>query len=373
MNNWLEINAAAIRANLHQFQKLVGKQRTAVVLKSNAYGHGLKQVYEILKGENLKWIATNYLTEAKKLRELEFEGHILIVGPIFSSELADALKLNCEVFVSSHEVLRTWVGMPSRPKAHIKFDTGLSRQGFSHEQHLEIIKTLKPAWRDVAGVCTHFANVEDVLEQEYAQLQLSRFALIKQAFEKEGFSGIFHSAASASALILPESHFDLCRIGISLFGQWPSNATKLSYANGHRKVIDLEPAISWKSKVQLVKSVKRGEFIGYGCTFRAAKDMTIALVPVGYFEGYPRICSNSQSYVLIGENRCQITGRISMNMMVADVSHLPNVACEDEVVLIGRQGSEYISATDVAGWAQTIHYELLTRLNADIPRLVINQ
>jgi len=372
MNNWLEINAAAIRANLHQFQKLVGKQRTAVVLKSNAYGHGLQEVFEILKGENLKWICTNYLTEAKALRQLGFDGHILNVGPIFASELNDAVSLKCEVFISSLEVLQSWLANSHRPKAHIKFDTGLSRQGFLHEQHHEIIQALKPAWNDVAGVCTHFANVEDVLEQEYAQLQLSRFALIKQGFEREGFKGLFHSAASASALILPESHFDLCRIGISLYGQWPSNATKLSYANSHRKVIELEPAISWKSKVQLVKPVKKGEFIGYGCTFRAAKDMKIALIPVGYFEGYPRICSNSQTYVLIGDNRCQITGRISMNMMVADVSHLTQVAANDEVVLMGRQGSEYISATDVASWAQTIHYELLTRLNADIPRLVTN-
>lgn len=372
MLTWIELNAENLKHNFRLFAKIMGAEKLAPVLKSNAYGHGLKEIYQVLSTENPTWISVNYVEEGALLRSLGYKGRILVVGPFIPGELQTAAKNKLELFLGHDEGLSAWLSAKEKPDVHIEFDTGMSRQGFRPSDASKVAEQLLSQKEMVKGVCMHFANVEDVTEHDYARLQLNKFEAAKQEFSTRGFKFINHSASSASVLILGESRFDLARFGISLYGFWPSQATRLSYKQLHGDLIDLKPVLSWRTKITSINRVAQGQYVGYGCTFKARHDMTIAVLPVGYFEGYPRMASGSQAYVLIQGERCPIVGRICMNMMMVDVTDIKSkVAVHDVVTLIGKDGSETISASDVATWAETIHYELVTRLNPAIERRVV--
>lgn len=369
MWNWLELNADALKHNVKTFHKTLGRERAAFILKANAYGHGLKETYDIIASENPAWIGVNYFYEAEKIRDWGYQGRMIVVGPFVPEDIAPAAKRDVELFLGHEEGLAAWLAAPAKPKLHIEFDTGMSRQGFLPKNAGRIANDLLPHRDLIAGICMHFANVEDVTEHSYADTQLERFEESREEFSKLGFKLLVHAASSASSLILDSSRFDLCRVGISLYGFWPSQATKISYAQLHGKDgFELKPVMSWRTRITSINDVQSGQYIGYGCTFKARHNMRIAILPVGYFEGYPRIASGSPAYVLIHGERCPIVGRICMNMMMVDVTDLKAVAVGETATLIGRDQAESIAASDVAAWSQTIHYELVTRLNPDIPR-----
>lgn len=372
MINWIELNPENLRQNFRVFSRLVGPEKLAVVLKSNAYGHGLSQVFEILKTETPGWIAVNYVEEGAQLRELGFQGRVLVVGPFIPEQMHEAARLKLELFLGHDEGLDAWLKAPAKPDIHIEFDTGMSRQGFRPELAAQVAERLVPHKASLRGVCMHFSNVEDVTEHDYAKIQMERFSLARSQFVSRDFKFISHAASSASALILDESRFDLNRVGISLYGFWPSQATKISYRQLHQDLVDLKPVLSWRTKVTSINNVVQGQYIGYGCTYRARHDMRVAVLPVGYYEGYPRMASGSPAVVLIGGHRYPIVGRVCMNMMMVDVTHGPkSVKVGDTVTLIGQDGSEALSAAEVANWAQTIHYELLSRLHPAIERRIL--
>lgn len=371
MHSWLEISRSALQNNFNVFRSIGGSSTLAPVLKSNAYGHGLKEVYEALASEKLEWLCVAYLNEAKELRQLGYEGRILMVAPVFESEFSDLEYLQVDIMLTHFEQLDAWVGSPNKPRVHLKIDTGLTRQGFLPEQAEELCRRLGQNKPLIVGICTHFANVEDVLEHDYADQQILNFKKASDVLRKHGFNFIEHCASSASSLILAPSRFDLLRVGVSMYGLWPSPATRLSYLQINTKIPDLRTALTWKTSVAMLKKVKAGAFIGYGCTYRALKDMQVAVLPMGYNEGYPRLAGDDKSYVLIRGQRCPLVGRISMNLMVVDVSHLQTVHRYDEVVLIGRSGNEEIDASRLAGWANTIHYELVTRIHPSLPRKLV--
>ncbi len=372
MLTWIEINAENIRHNYRQFADIIGPKKTVPVVKSNAYGHGLNEIHQALHSESPTWFAVNYVGEGKRLRDLGFKGRIMVVGPFAPHEMSDAKAADLEMFLGHLEGLDAWLAAAAKPMLHLEFDTGMSRQGFSPEASDAIVEKLLPYKELVKGLCMHFANVEDVTEHEYAKLQLQRFDHAQKSFEKRGFDVLRHAASSASTLILDESRFDLARVGISLYGFWPSQATKISYKQLHGRLLDLRPALSWKSTITSINAVAQGQYIGYGCTFKARHAMSVAVIPVGYFEGYPRLASGSQAYVLIDGERCPIVGRICMNMMMVDITDIKAKAkVGDVVTLIGTDGKETVAASDVATWAETIHYELVTRLNPAIERRVV--
>lgn len=367
----IEISAAAIRHNYRTLQKLVAPSIMVPVIKANAYGHGLGEVYQALEAERPPWVAVNYLSEAAELRHRNYQGRILVVGPAVSRELGEATKLGAEIVVGNDSVLAGWLAIEPKPRIHIKFDTGMSRQGFLPECAGELVSKLVPHAGLVVGVCTHFANVEDVTDQAYADRQLQLFQNAAQVLRQGGLSLIEHAASSASSLILAPSRLHLSRIGISLYGVWPSPVTRVSFLQLQSNILELRPALSWLTEVTTVKDVRSGDYIGYGCTYRAIRDMRVAVLPVGYYEGYPRIAGEHPAYVLLHGKRAPLVGRICMNMMMVDVTHINAVNIGDTVTLIGRDQDEYLSAHEVAHWAQTIHYELLTRLNPEIPRRLV--
>jgi len=371
MLSTIELSSAAIRHNYNLFCLLARKERVAPVLKSNAYGHGLAEVYQVLASESPAWICVNYVAEGAKLRGFGYSGRILVVGPAVAREIPVATALDLDLVLGNQAVLAAWLQAGAPGRIHIKIDTGMSRQGFALSEAAVVAQLLDPHRAKIVGLCTHFANVEDVTDHGYATKQLEVFKRAAKVFADAGFQLMLHAASSASALIMTKSHFDLVRVGISLYGSWPSPLTRVSYLQLQNQVLDLQPVLSWRTEVTTVRPVDAGQFIGYGCTFRAIRDMRVAVLPVGYYEGYPRIAGEAASYVLIRGARCPIVGRICMNMMMVDTTHLPTVEVGDQVTLIGTDGNDEVSAQDLAGWARTIHYELLTRLHPDIPRQLV--
>lgn len=368
----IEIDAAALKNNFREFKKIAGTSVVVPVLKSNAYGHGLKEVWSALASEKPAWLAVNYVEEAASLRQLGFAGRILVVGPAVVAELARAGALDLDMVVGTADVIGQLAAQVKKVRLHIKIDTGMSRQGFLPEQIGEVLQICRKHNVTPVGLCTHFANVEDVTDQSYALHQMAAFEQAVKQFDQAGLKVLRHSASSASSLIMPSSLFDLVRLGISLYGVWPSPLTRVSYLQLNAKVANLLPVLTWKTEITTIKKVHAGQFIGYGCTFRANREMDIAVLPVGYSEGYPRLAGEGSAYVLIRGERCPIVGRICMNMMMVDVSHTSkNLKIGDEVVLIGKSGAETVSASDIATWSKTIHYEIFTKLHPDIPREIV--
>ncbi len=371
MKSLIEINASALRNNLRIFTKLAGQAQVAPVLKANAYGHGFRETYLSLKDEIPNQIVVNYLAEAQELRNLGYEKAIIIVGPISPNELNLARACQAGVTIGDKTILESWVSTAERPKAHIKFDTGMGRQGFAPDEAPQLAYFLKSNQGDVIGISSHFANVEDVTEHEYADRQIRLFKQSLAAFRDQGFNVKAHIGSSASTLILTHSLFDIVRVGISLYGLWPSQATRLSYLKVHDDLAKLQPALRWQTEIASIKTIKKGQFVGYGCSYRTTHDMLIGVLPVGYYEGYPRLAGEKGAYVLVNGIRCPILGRICMNMMMIDLTHLDQVKAHDPVTLIGHDQGETIEAHSLATWAETIHYELLSRLHHEIPRRLL--
>lgn len=370
MHCWIELDGKAL---VHNYQALAAAAAPAIavpVVKSNAYGHGLREIVGLLLTMQPEWIAVNYLFEARTIRDLGYQGRILCVGPLLPDELSAAFEDEVDIFIGYEDLLAAWLATSRKPRAHIKIDTGMGRQGFYAEHASTIAERLKPHATSVIGLASHFANVEDVTKHTYADTQLNRFASAFDTFTKHGFNLIPHIASSASSIILPKSRYSLTRIGISLYGQWPSSATKLSHFAMKGEELTLKPVLSWRTRIIGTKEVPAFEYIGYGCTYRSNHPMRVAVLPVGYNEGYPRLAGSKGSYVLVRGSRCPIVGRLCMNMMMIDVTHLPPLPTGERVTLIGADGDEFLDAAQVAAWADTIDYELLTKLNPQMPRKI---
>jgi alanine racemase len=374
MHSWIELDTSILQKNFSLFGGSDDAAAVMPVLKANAYGHGLKETYDALitKAPQPKWIGVNYISEAALLRSYGYTNKILIMGPIAPQDISLAAHHKSDVSIGQIETLTTWLELEERPNIHLKIDTGLARQGFDLTELPQILDLLQEQQKKVVGLMSHFACVEDVTNQDFAQKQLSSLKEAEQLCKQKSFNLISHIAASAAALILPKSHLDLVRIGISLYGFWPSSLTRISYAAKFGNLPDLSPVLSWKTRISALRTLPEGKTIGYGCTFKAPRKMRIALLPVGYYEGYPRLAGNdSRAYVLCTGKRCKIIARICMNMMMVDVSEISNLKTGEEVVLIGKQEKESITAEQVAEWAQTIQYEITTNIHPQIPRKLI--
>jgi alanine racemase len=222
------------------------------------------------------------------------------------------------------------------------------------------------------GATPHFANLEDTTDHRFARGQIERFDHALELLRAAGAPvAVRHAACSAAALLFARTHLDLARIGLSLYGQWPSRETYVACLEKEgRPTVELRPALTWKTRVAQVKEVPEGAFVGYGCTFRTTRASRLAVLPVGYHEGYDRRLSGV-AHVLVRGRRAPVRGRICMNMCMVDVTDVPGVAQEDEVVLLGSQGEERVGADQVAAWCGTISYEILSRIHPSLPRLVV--
>jgi alanine racemase len=217
-------------------------------------------------------------------------------------------------------------------------------------------------------VSTHFANIEDTTDHTYAMMQLETYKQAVNLIEQAGFDNfIKHTACSAAAVLFDQTHFDMIRLGISMYGMWSSTETQVSAKQQGIK-IDLKPALTWKTRVAHIKTLSAGTSISYGCTEKVEQETKVAVLPIGYWDGFDRGLS-SIGEVLINGKRCRVLGRVCMNMIVVNVNHVENINLEDEVVLIGEQGDEKITASEIARKLGTINYEVTTRINPVINRI----
>lgn len=367
---WLEISQSALTHNIQTFRKLTGKDVVlAPTVKANAYGHGLIDCARVFLKAGADFLCVNALYEAEALRKGGIKAPLLIIGYTALSDLSH-LPSNTELVVYNLATLKTLGKVGKKVGIHLKIETGNHRQGIEIKDIPDFIRQLqRHPHLILKGVSTHFANLEDRIHHHYALYQLKEFKKAIRLLEAEGHAPHYrHCANTAATILLPEAYFNFVRTGIGNYGLWPSDKTRKA---AKRAGIDitLKPALSWKTVVAQVKAVKKGSLIGYGCTYEMPRDGTIAVLPVGYYDGFVRLLSN-RGAVLIRGKRAPVIGRVCMNMIMADVTEIPGVKLEDETVLIGRQGKEEITAEEMGKQSRTINYEVTTRINERIPRIL---
>jgi alanine racemase len=376
--SWCEVDAAALRHNLDAFRaRIAPGAKLLLVVKANAYGHGLPEIAGLARSVEVDALGVHQLDEAATTRGAGWPGPLWVLGYTPHAQLAEGVELGVEFTVydlATLEALDRLGRSRERPVAcHLKLETGTNRQGILAEdldRYLGIFSS-SPGIR-LAGVSTHFANIEDTTDHAFALAQWGRFRALLERVRAAGFTeAVPHAACSAAVLVMPETSVGCARVGIGAYGIWPSRETLASHANRGESLLQLLPALTWKARIAQVKQVPAGAFIGYGCTRRTGRPSRIAVLPVGYFEGYDRRFSNL-AHILVQGYRAPVLGRVCMDMFMADVTDVPGVEREDEAVLIGRQGDEEIRAADLAAIAQTIPYEILSRLSPHLPRIVVN-
>jgi alanine racemase len=374
----VEVSRSALLHNLKTIKGIVGERvGVAAVVKACAYGHGYTQIAEILKDEGIRFFAVHSIDEAATLAKHDDSLPIMILGYVPLGQLQHAVENEWRLTVFNIETIDrlTDITRDNNHKAfvHLKLETGTNRQGIRRTDLPDYIEAARQSDGIVIeGVSMHFANIEDTTDHSFAKMQIECYNLMLDDLKSMNVDiPIRHTASSAASLLFVNTHFDMIRFGISMYGLWPSKETYLSYMLSNPTNSLLKPVLSWKTIVSQIKDVPAGEYIGYGCTYRTTTDSRIAVIPVGYFDGYDRKLSNL-AHVLIRGKRAPVRGRICMDMFMADVTHIPDAKLEDEVVLIGDQGQERISADQLADWAGTINYEIVSRINPLLPRTTVD-
>lgn len=361
----VEVDLAAIGRNLDAIRRHVGGAGVMPVLKANAYGHGIVAVGRYLDRAGVDALAVAYLEEGEALRQAGVEAPILVLSGLVGEQLprffASRLTLTVPSVGKLEQVQAAAADMGVRANVHLKFDTGMGRLGQSHRTAPLLLEaTLRAPDIDVEGVFSHFATADEA-DLGLARLQLDRFRVITEWFGDHGLATpTRHIANSGGILQLPESHLDMVRPGILMYGVYPSCECLRS--------VTVDPALSWHTRVVYFKVVPEGEPVSYGATWRAPQATRVVTLPVGYGDGYFRAHSNA-SDVLIGGERHPIAGRVCMDHTMVDLGPSGTAHNGDGVVLLGRQGEAVITAEELADHAGTIPYEVLTNIAARVPRV----
>ncbi|MGO9309450.1 MAG: alanine racemase [Spirochaetia bacterium] len=371
---WVELDRAAPEHNLRQLRAGAAPGVIAcAVIKSNAYGHGAAQIASLLP--SAEWFGVNSLEEGLELRRLGVTRPVLLLGHVPLAELPDAVEADLSLTVYNRETverLSSCATLPRPARIHVKVDTGTSRQGVMPDELEDFLLLVKRSRNlSLEGVSTHYANIEDTLNHEYAELQISRFTSALGVLERTvGRPPFVHTACSAAALLFSSTHFTMLRSGIALYGLWPSRETLLAAREKGHAVPDFHAVLSWKTRIVQIKTIPEGSYVGYGCSYKTMRTTTLGVLPVGYADGYDRALGN-RAHVLVHGRRAPVLGRICMNLCMVDLTDVPGAKLEDEVVLLGRSGEERISAEMMAEWAGTINYEVVTRISPFLPRKVL--
>ena len=369
MLTWVEVSKSAIKHNLAQFKRLIGRNVMLMpVVKSNAYGHGMVEVAKICDGDkNVDRICVIDLNEALTLLANGIKKPIMILSfyELDNEKLKLAIvgKVVFPVYSEDQLVhLNTLANqLKTKVAIHLKIDTGTTRVGILPNQASDFVKKIsKLKYLYLEGIWSHFASSES--DHIFTQSQLSVFNDVTKELEKEGIViPVKHFACSAAIALHPIARFNAVRLGLSTYGLYPDQKS--------RKDISLKPALSLNTKIIQVKTVSKNTKVGYGGTYTTKQPTKIAVLPVGYWDGIDRRMSNVGEVIIQGI-KCPIRGRICMNLTMVDVTKVKNVKVGDTVTLIGRQGKQEISADDVAQKISTINYELVDRINPLITRII---
>jgi alanine racemase len=346
--------------------------KLSVVVKGNAYGHGQKEIVKLLN-KQIDYFQVDDLDELIRLRNIT-KRPVLVLGYVTKKQCYQLVKYQAELGIFDDTLLATLQKTGKRfnkiVKVHLSIDALLGREGTLIAKLPALLTAIKKCSQiKVVGVYAHFANIEDTSNLKHAHKQLAIYQQAVKLLERYGYKNVLqHISATSGILTCEQQHAHaLVRLGVGAYGLWPSFALKKQY---ERKQYTLKPVLRWISHVAQVKLLPPGHSIGYGLTYITKKPTTIALIPQGYSDGYDRGLSNCGE-VLIHGQACPVLGRISMNMLTVDISHLRNVKAEDEVVLLGKQGKAEITAEAIAKKLHTINYEVVTKISALLPRVII--
>ncbi len=361
---WLkvEVDHSALRHNMEILrQVVVPEARTMAVVKANAYGHGLLPAARAFLEGGADMLGVHSVAELLQLRSGGIAVPVLVLGPADAREVLSAAGPNTGFTVGSLGMLEDLARLPVSVAVHLKVETGVNRQGITEQELEAALRVIKESGNlDLVGVSSHFADIEDTTDHEFATGQMERFEGYRRRLSEAGFRELeHHMSCSAAALLWDRTHRSVARLGISAYGIWPSRETLVSVRQRGRPELDLRPALTWKVRIAQIRGVPAGQTVGYGRAWKAMTDSRIAVLPVGYADGWPRALSG-RAHVLIGGKRAPLVGRICMNLCMADVTCIPDARAGRDAVLLGRQGDEVITAETVAGWLGTIPYEVLT-------------
>lgn len=371
LRTWIDLDRSALARNVLTFRCLLPPDcRLMAVCKSNAYGHGLYDLAPLLQEMGVDWFGVDSVVEGVTLRKKGIRRPVLILGHTLPSRFTEAGRHRISLTVSNLESLRALTALkPPRPlRVHLKFDTGMHRQGFLPSQWEAALGLVRKCGRrvEVEGMYTHFAAAKDPDCRDYTEQQIGEFERARALFREAGFNPICHANATAGVLNYPLASYDLARIGIGLMGYWPSSETRQAW---HKKIA-LKPALRWRTIVSEVKTLERGLGVGYDLTERLKRRSKIGICPIGYWHGFPRSLSRVGE-VLVRGCRAKVLGTVSMDMIVIDLSRAEGARVGDAVTVIGRDGCDEITVYEVASRAGVSHYELLTRLNPLIQKFTV--
>lgn len=370
---WIELDGRAPQHNIAELRRGAGPGvLICAVVKANAYGHGLAEVARLVPTAD--WLGVNSLEECLALRALGETRPVIALGHVPVARLRDAVDADLRLTVYNRETVEAisrLEGLPRPARLHVKVETGTGRQGVLAEDLAGFVRLVRATPNAVLeGLSTHFANIEDTTDHSYAERQLARFAEALATVERlGGRPPVIHTACTAAAILFPRTHYTMLRTGIGLYGLWPSRETRISARERGGTVPDLRPVLSWKTRLVQLKELPESSYVGYGCSFRTTRRTRIGVLPVGYADGYDRALGN-RAHVLVRGRRAPVIGRVCMNLCMVDVTDVPDARLDDEVVLLGADGEESISAETMAEWAGTISYEIVSRISPLLPRLV---
>lgn len=362
---WAQVDLAAIAHNIGEIkQQLQGRSKLCAVIKADAYGHGTAAVAKAAVQAGADYLAVAILNEALALRNAGFKEPVLVLGytpPEQAEYVVDQNIVQTVFTLSAAEALsQAAVRQHKTVRVHLKIDTGMGRIGVLPEEAAAMAGAIRALPNiEIEGAFSHFA-ASDTADASFAQLQLARFKQALAAIEAAGITiPIRHMANSAAILTLPESHMDMVRAGVILYGLWPSNEVE--------KTIDLRPALQLKARVAYVKRVAPHCPISYGCAFVTERESVIATLPIGYADGYTRRLSG-KAYVVVRGQRAPVVGKICMDQCMVDVTDIEGVQEGDEAILFG---SADIPVDEVAALLETINYEIICMVGSRIPRIYV--
>lgn len=368
--NYAAINLDAVGHNIRQIKQLVGKNvEIFAVVKANAYGHGALQVSRAALENGASRLAVNRVIEGVELRKGQISAPVLIMGYSPAYEAKMIVENNLTASVQNIETVKALSYHASQlnktARIHLKIDTGMGRYGLMPDEVVKFLVSISklPAL-EIEGIFTHFSSASEQ-DKTYSRRQFTIFLDVIEKARKAGFEfNIHHAANSASTLDMPEVHLDAVRPGIAIYGLNPYDDKK--------PPIPLSPALKLISHVARIKLLPSGSSISYGRTYTTYRKTSVALIPIGYGDGYHRILSN-KGKVLIRGKSASILGRVCMDQFVVDISDIEGVSQDDEVVLIGEQSGKNISAEELAVLADTINYEITTGILPRIPRVYLSE
>ncbi len=377
--SFIEISRSALKKNLEFIRNQIDNNiKLSSVVKGNAYGHGIKKFIPLAEEFGIDHFSVFSSKEALETFESKVNSNtkIMIMGMIPNGKIEWAIKNDIEFYVFELDRLKTTneiaTKLNKKALVHINVETGMNRIGFEKHEMEKVVNYLRSDYIQFQGLCTHFAGAESIANYYRVTNQIKIFKRIIHQFQKKNLNPKrIHCASSAATMNYPNTRFNMVRIGILQYGLWPSKETLIHYLGKHNKRKNpIQRIINWKSCVMNTKNISSGNFIGYNNTFQAQEDMKIAVIPVGYTNGYSRSLSNHGS-VIINGNKVKVIGTVNMNMLIVNISEIPYTKKGNEVLLIGNQNGQEITVSAFGEYTNQMNYESLARLPADIPRKII--